>query len=145
MRRFPVLVLALLFGLPVFASAQAQPTVSYTFAIYATTATDPNVTAPLNTAVYPLAGVSCGQVKTAAPPAGTLVNPTEARLDDPADATKDCVVTIAPQVQAMAVGTYKGALRANGSATNSAYSPFAANSFSHALIPPAVPAGVRVQ
>jgi hypothetical protein len=54
-----------------------------------------------------------------------ILNPAEARFEDPKDATKDCVVNIAAQVNALpeAVGD-KAAIRANSQSLAGLYGVF---------------------
>lgn len=88
--------------------AFAQTTI--TIAIYPTTAADPNVATPSAAPVtYPMSGAACGQTK--APTPSNPINPTLASFDDPADATKDCVLNIATQIAALASGNYKASAK----------------------------------
>jgi hypothetical protein len=107
---------------PVLAQ-QTQIPVSYTVAIYAPSATNPNTSTPISTAVYLVGQVPCGQVKLGE--VLPLVNVNEARFDDPADPTKDCVANIAAQANALPEATgYRAALRANGTTQVGLYGAF---------------------
>lgn len=125
--------------------AQLQPTVSYTVQTYPGTVIDPT-TAPLNSAVYAVGVVSCGQIRPA-PTGPPAVNPDRVRFIDPANDALDCVIqtpTIAAQFASLPVGTgYKAAVRANGASVSSGWSPFS-NPFDKALGAPLAPQGVRV-
>jgi len=139
-----ITMLVLLFLSVTPAAAQVEPTVSYSLGIFASTVTDPNVGPPVAApVVYPVAQVTCGQPKIVPPV--TISNPTEARFDDPSNATLDCRFTIAPQVTALPIGTaYRAASRANGATVTSAWSTLS-NPFDRALTPPPVPVNTRVR
>lgn len=97
--------------------------------------------APTN---YPLSGTTCGQAKVSV--IGTVTNPTDIRIDDPADNSKDCILT--PSVAVLAAipfGTgYRAASRSNGATKQSAWSTLS-NPFDRASLPPPTPTGVRVR
>lgn len=125
----------------VVASAQTQAPVSYTVGIWPSTATDPNLSAPLSTALYPLSAVTCGEPRQLSLP--TIINPDEGRFDDPANATLDCVVAIRTQILTVPPGTYKVALRVNGATESSLYGPW--GDVFERRGPPPVPGPPRVR
>jgi hypothetical protein len=94
---------------------------------------------------YPASAAVCGQAKVNP---GTVTNPTEIRFDDPADATRDCVVpasTAGGDLASIPFGTgYRAAARARGANTVSVWSALS-NPFDIARVPPATPTGVRVR
>ena len=144
MKHLTLAALVCLVAAPAFAQLTPEPTVNYSVALYASTATDPNVS-PFVTGptVYPLSQVQCGLAKVTGS-GGTLNNPTKARFDDPADATKDCEINVVAQVAALANGSgYKAAMRANGATTFSPWSAFS-NSFNRVPVAPPVVTGARI-
>lgn len=83
-----------------------------TVAIVAPGATDANVAAA-RVAALTLPAVPCGVAK-APEQAQPIVNPTEARYDDPANAARDCVVMIEPAISSLpAASGYLAALKLN--------------------------------
>lgn len=135
----------LMIAMPAFAQLTPEPTINYTLAVYASTATDPNTSPHVGTdVVYPVAIVQCGLTPKATPPA-SINNPTHSRFDDPADATKDCEVNMLTQVAALPVANgYKAAIKANGATTSSLYSGFSSNSFNRVPVAPPLVTGVRI-
>lgn len=134
-------VLGVLVGVWVLqAAAQVQPTASVTVGIWADSVatTQP----PASSVTYPASAVTCGQAKRAQPP--NLVNPTEAAYDDPANVSLDCVVSVAPQITALAPGMYRTAVMANGALTPSAWGPLS-DPFERRLGPPLTPSKARMR
>lgn len=89
-------------------NAHAQTT-GYSVGVFASTVTDANTATPVVAPItYPIALVTCGLAKTTV--TGVPINPTTARFDDPADATKDCSINVTNQIKALpaAIG-YKSA------------------------------------
>lgn len=87
-----------------------------TVAIFASTATDPNVSAPLSSAVYTPV---CSQ------PAFTetlpIINPADGFYADPASALSDCRIALTAQIAALPNGTgYRGAVKIG----NGLFGPF---------------------
>lgn len=111
MKTLSAIALVLVFAQSTFAQAA-------TVSVFGAAATDPNIASPLATAIYvaPL----CGQPFLAETPP-PIVNPVQGEYPDPANATKDCVVTLTAQLATIPVGTgYKAALKLGGGA----YGPF---------------------
>lgn len=106
-------------------------------------ATSPTA-APFKTDNVVVTSVSCGQPKIAVV-TGTVINPTELRFDDEADATKDCVVTTSTTLlTALPFGTgYKVGLKRKSATDASAWSVLS-NPFDRAA-PLAAPTNVRVR
>lgn len=119
MTKLALVILLVAIAAPAF----AQTTV--TIAVFPTTATDPNVAAPVAAPVsYPMAGALCGQTKVT--PQNNPTNPTTAAFDDPADATKDCVIDARVQLAALANGSYKAAAKFDSDSYSATFSnPFA--------------------
>lgn len=85
MRRFWLVLVFLV--VPVLAEAQAITAIQLTFYRNGTQAMTPFE--------IPLAAMQCGQPRTP-PPAGTVLNPTGYRFNDPNAPTLDCVYTEPP-------------------------------------------------
>lgn len=105
----PSVVCALLGSLLLASTAWAQaPTI--VLAIYDSTVTDANLAIPVLAPVTYTAlmcGLTPKLVET--PP---IANPFEAYIDDPADPTKDCRVSIQAQIQSLPPGrSYRAAVR----------------------------------
>src|SRR4051812_14921958 len=78
-----------------------------TVAIFASTATDPNVSVPLSTAVYTPV---CSQPVFAE--TLPILNPADGFYTDPASALSDCRVAVTTQIAALPDGSgYRGAVK----------------------------------
>ena len=105
-----------------------EPVVSWDVATFAA-GTDPaNGGQPMAGTLrnYPVTAVTCGLAKVGA----TTENPTEVRLDDPADTTKQCAIFAYVQVfDALPLGNgYRAAVKARGATSEAAWvlsGPFA--------------------
>lgn len=137
-------LLLMMIVLPAALLAQIETPVSVTVAIFASTATDPNVNAPIRPPVsYALSGITCGASKVMPPP--IVNNPTEARYDDPANTVNDCFFNVAAQIVALPIGVnYKAAFRQNGATTAGLYGGFS-NAFNRVQTAPAPLSGPRVR
>lgn len=121
--------------------AQTQPIVSYTVGIWPGSAADQNTTSPINTAVYPVSSVQCGQPRIAS--TAKAINPDEVRFNDPGNAALDCVVSIGPQIRALPSGSYRAALKVDGALESSAYGTW--SEIFQRQGPPANPSAARVR
>lgn len=139
-------VMVIVFACGGTAYAQAESIVSRDVGFFAA-GVDPAaggqpIQAPTN---FPLSQTTCGQAKQTV--SGTVVNPSEVRFDDPADVTKDCVITAAAAgvIASIPFGVgYKAAARSRGATTVAAWSALS-NPFDRAALPPPTPTNVRVR
>lgn len=129
------------FSLPL--SAQA-PATSYTVTIWPVLSTGVPSSTPITPSVtYLAAVVPCGQPHLPASVA-PIVNPTEARFDDPANTTLDCVINITKQVTDLVPGTYLAAWQLNSASGPSNYGALT-DPFVRRLGPPNPPAHPRLR
>lgn len=92
---------------------------AYTIALYPALAT--STATPISAVTYPATQARCGQAIEIA--TALEVNQTEAHFDDPASPVLfDCVLPVTPQISALAIGTYKAALKPNTGTTFGAFS-----------------------
>lgn len=148
MRIYIVLMAAILLVGPARLQAQEvkQEVVSWQVQFLAAGA-DPVTGTPVQTATFNRADSLCGQPAVPVP-SGTVVNPTEIRVADPADTTKDCI--LGPNASGALISVplgngYVVVVVARGATTVSARSA-PSNPFDRALImvPPNVPARIVV-
>ncbi len=150
MTRWSLCLLLLLgLSLPVFAQTP-EPLISRDVAVFAA-GVNPNTGTPLagTLANIPNSGWACGLSKTTV--TGTVSNPTDLWIDDPADSTKDCKLATAASASlfgavptGLSTTLYTVAVKARGATTAAAWSAVG-NPFNHVAVAPAVATGVRVQ
>lgn len=133
MRRAFLAVLFCLYAAP--ALAQTGTPTSYVLRVYVQGAALPIAPA----ATIPVASFQCGQPKAT----GSTVNPTKWRINDPANATLDCVLDDTARLNGLSDGNYEGTLaaaNADGTSAETARAPFSRRRPN----PPAVPSNLRI-